>query len=523
MKTTFKLIASLFCAALALGACKKEAVKYTIVSDPVSVVDIPAHEPEAIVLKVTTEANWIVLTPSWVTATPNFGSGTSFVTLTVDENYRDENTNTKPRSGEVKIAGGGTSVIVPVAQLGFTKYEPPIESIGGIHNLDEFKEFAAAAASGQSVKMWTDDAGAVALLADIDVSSITTWVPIGSGKCGAGVKNDAEYTNAFEGVFDGNNHSITGINWTWDCSSETSQCFGFFGALSGATVKNLTIGKAGDKITVQGSAVAPVCISPVAASAVNSTLENVTNYVSVEFKGVEKQLAMAGIVAQGTSDQILGCSNYGDFKFTVIPAQVGAGEGGNMVAGIQGYMHYGAVKECHNYGEMVSGYGRAGGIIGSINASVSADNFALVEACVNHGTIQSDPYKLGSFGNAHRHGGIVGGGEGNANTIKDCVNEGNVFSQSAARVGGIVGHSKMLITGCENKGIILGDADGTNHCPGWLCGYLEKKELMKQCKMGGKVGDWTTYGAAPDTAPAATLDNVLGYNNSGASDPAEVL
>lgn len=529
MKNCFKTVMTFLACMAALSSCsQEEQVTNTMSADVTDIKEVAAHNPAEIPVTLTTNTNWIVQTPSWVKPSTVFGGGNSIVTFTVDENYVNETTNTKPRSGEIKFSGGGTikgngvSLVIPIAQLGY-EYVDPSASIGGIHDLDEFLEFAAAAAAGQSTKKWTDDNGNVALLADIDLSSVKEWKPIGTSSNGDGLKSAPTFTNQFQGVFDGYNHKITGINWSFDASSEATNAFGLFGAIEGATIKNLIVGAEGDKISVSGTAAKPVAVSPVVGSAISSVITNVTNYVDVEFSGVEKQLGMAGIVAVATRVEVSDCANYGDMKFTVIPNQTGAGEGGNMVAGVMGYMHWGFVKNTKNYGEMVSGYGRAGGIVASINNGVTADEFATVEACINYGTIQSDPLKLGSFGNAHRHGGIVGGGEGTQNLIKDCINEGKVFSQSAARVGGIVGHSKFTITGCENRGIILGDVEGTSHGPGWLCGYHDSKDRIKQCKMGGKVGDWTTYGAAPETAPAASLDNILGYNNAGAADPAEIL
>ena len=83
-----------------------------------------------------------------------------------------------------------------------------------------------------------------------------------------------------------------------------------------------------------------------------------------------------------------------------------------------------------------------------------------------------------------------------------------------------MGHSKIQVIGFENKGIILSDKD-SSHGPGWLGGYFDSVANaakvgvlnIARCKMGGKVGSWTEYKDNPEGAPAATIDNVLGYNN----------
>ena len=79
--------------------------------------------------------------------------------------------------------------------------------------------------------------------------------------------------------------------------------------------------------------------------------------------------------------------------------------------------------------------------------------------------------------NVKRIGGLAGG----INTdkyLKNCINNGNVYSQNGSRAGGFVGHNAGFVQSCTNNGIILSDAttDGANkHGAGWACGYSGTK------------------------------------------------
>lgn len=60
---------------------------------------------------------------------------------------------------------------------------------------------------------------------NIDLSSVTNWIPIGN-----------KYQNAFQGVFDGNGFRIDNIS-----INSNSDCAGLFGYINNSLIKNLTI------------------------------------------------------------------------------------------------------------------------------------------------------------------------------------------------------------------------------------------------------------------------------------------
>lgn len=81
------------------------------------------------------------------------------MTFTIASNFKDENTDVAARSGEIKFSGGMTSLTIPVNQLGYKAPVNPDASIGGITDMDEFKDFISAVNNGRSLSRWFNEAG----------------------------------------------------------------------------------------------------------------------------------------------------------------------------------------------------------------------------------------------------------------------------------------------------------------------------------------------------------------------------
>ena len=110
-----------------------------------------------------------------------------------------------------------------------------------------------------------------------DSSSI--WYPIGYWAEGEGLNNAGEtwytYGDAFQGVFDGTGHTITGIyqnTWAMDGNYDNGYwkaAMGLFGYVNGGTVKNLTI----DNFYSEGEFAPTGCVTAYAAG--DATFENI--------------------------------------------------------------------------------------------------------------------------------------------------------------------------------------------------------------------------------------------------------
>lgn len=96
-----------------------------------------------------------------------------------------------------------------------------------IANIDQLKAFADAVNKGNSY------AGKYVVLgANLDLSEIAIWAPIGN--------SDRGKTNAFAGTFDGKGYTVSHVNCGKAGASAGYEAIGFFGVVSG-TVKNLNV------------------------------------------------------------------------------------------------------------------------------------------------------------------------------------------------------------------------------------------------------------------------------------------
>ena len=273
MKTHLISIVASFAIAISMIACTKTEVESTLTADITNIKDVDAQNPSAVAVSISSNVNWIIQTPKWVKPSETFGSGNSIVTFTFDANFEDAETTVQPRSGEIKISGGGTlngngaTLMIPVSQLGFT-YVDTGEPLGGIPSAKQFVKFIKAASSGSAVTRWTDANNEVILLDDIDLAQVTKeeWQALVYEATNG--NNDCTLTSAFGGVFNGKGHKIT--NFNPEVVLAANNTFGLFPVISGATIKNVELTG-----TMTVSATGQADAGMLVGTALNSTIENV--------------------------------------------------------------------------------------------------------------------------------------------------------------------------------------------------------------------------------------------------------
>ena len=303
----------------------------------------------------------------------------------------------------------------------------------------EISDAAGLAAFRDSVNAGMTYAGlTVKLTADIDLGN-KNWLPIGNYR---GAESFGKHT--FNGTFDGQNHTISGLfidgdNYPAKYKKGTSVYGALFGYICNATLKNFT---------VNGFAYGTDVAGVVGALGANCKVDGVVADVTVGGKAgaTEEKLArgkVGGIVlaTKGANSKIINCINNG-----------------NASSEKQ------KVKNTDGSETTRSDY--AGGII----ALIQHDNITI-ENCKNTGDISASAYYVG---------GIVGAASDDASDrtqfkveIKKCENTGNITltddeanSQNDG-VGAIIGacgaNSAVTISdGCTNKGIISGKATYDN-------------------------------------------------------------
>ena len=225
------------------------------------------------------------------------------------------------------------------------------------------------------------------------------WAPIGNGS-----RSSKTYTgNAFKGVFDGDNKTISGLNIT---SITGNAAVGLFGVVDGGTVKNLN-------------------------------LEVNINVASSDLAG-------------GAIGMMLGGANAENITVN------GAIVGNDGVGGIVGRLIIdGTIANCTNNASVTSNYGGIGGIVGKAYYEDGANTatFASITNCINMGTITAPMYV----------GGIVGFARAN---VSGCVNEGAIAggTQTGGIVGQLMAagtvsanENKAAVSGTNHVGGIIGD------------------------------------------------------------------
>ena len=243
---------------------------------------------------------------------------------------------------------------------------------------------------------------------DIDLSQVE-----GENQAPIGTKG-----KEFQGTFDGNGKTITGLNLSG--SSGYLGLFGSAGAYS--IIKNFTLeGNVADSSRndfVGG-------VTGFNAGIISDTV----NKATVNAPGVYNVGAMAGLSTSGKWISPSGKETVEDAK--------------------------GIVERCTNYAT-ITGYNKVGGMVG--------ENAGIIRISVNHGKIDGT--------NASSKNGVGGitGRNGNNNAayetgvIVDCYNTGEVGRSGQKWVGGIVGfqNAKSSVTNAYNVGNIVKGAGYNN-------------------------------------------------------------
>lgn len=464
MKTFHSITLALLAGAVMAVSCNKQEPVYTITADRASIMEIAANNPGIEAMIITTDAPyWIVMTPDWISpsAIHGVGGGSSIVTFTIAPNYKNEATTTLARSGEIKFSGGKTSLIIPVSQLGHEAYIDPSQSIGGIPNVEEFLDFVEAVNEGDATIRWMNSDFEIELLADIDLSGVTEWTPIGNVEKSGNGNNASKATgNAFTGVFNGGGHTIRNFNATANVGEQGS--WGLFGYLDHATVKDLNV-EANINVTASGMA----DIGVIAGTVYCSTVENVKVTGSITSTGTTstKRFSVGGIAGFIFSvyDLSEGKSYDSYIKDCEVTATVDIDCGSNTANGAGGAMYGGIVafatnvkddsrnhiENCVNNGTMNVKLGRCSGIVPTCNYGT------IVKGCTNNAS-QFNTIAAGRIGQ------IVCNLSVNS-AIIDCVNNGDLTTTDPATttsaIAALVGDDSVYIEGGEriaNTGTILG-------------------------------------------------------------------
>jgi len=304
------------------------------------------------------------------------------------------------------------------------------------------------------------------------------WTPIGT------------ITNPFTGIFDGNGHTISGLNI--NSSGNFQGLFGYIG--SGAEIKNIGLvdsSVTGDNFvgglvgwnnggTLQGvyatgSVQGNNTVGGLVGWNGSGTVQNchvtgtvqggnaVGGIVGGNFEGVVQNCYVTDNV-QG-KDGVGGIAGSNFQHSRVLNSHVtGNVQGTNGVGGIVGNnAQESTVQDCHTTGS-VRGHDTVGGVVGS--------NFeSTVQNCYARGNVTSTGRNVG---------GVVGLNNGKNSTLKTCYATGNI--EGHEHVGGVVG---MNVVATTQDCYALGHVTGENDYVGGVTGT--NNGLLKNCYATGSV------------------------------------
>ena len=252
---------------------------------------------------------------------------------------------------------------VPTVELATTK--PPI--VNGYYQLSTPEELQTFSFIVNGIAGFSQNTAAKAvLLNDIDMTGMTSWLPIGTN------------SKPFTGTFDGQGHTISNI------AIKTAKAYsGLFGKTQGATIKNFRISgtlnvsegysEHGTVGYADGSTITDVhsSLNITTSKANNDTqhiggiagsLFNTSTVNRCSYAGTLKDAGtntVGGIVgyADGTGNKISNAINYGTVKSSGAETNTG---------GILGYVNYAGFKisRCVNTGTVTGKEAYAGQIIG---------------------------------------------------------------------------------------------------------------------------------------------------------------
>lgn len=374
---------------------------------------------------------------------------------------------------------------------GMTYYGPTYiygKRDAGIYTLEDLVAFRDARNNNEDVSLWKNEEGVINLYSDIDMGSISKWIPIEDVYLGE--------------TFNGNDHVLTNLCITIS-PVRTEEEAGFFVRNDG-TIKNLHIGEGSRLLeeTVEEygtSTIGSIC----ALSGSKSLISNCSSKMVLEWNSEKntKTIYIGGLVGYN-SGIIENCEFAGHVSAQSINA---------MVGGIVGISNYSTViRNCVNKGGVGKGYQCS--VIGGIVANGMGMN---IVACTNEGHVTAHANTEYAGGIA----GVCGGADPSYSLIDQCVNSGEIKGGSES-VGGIIGKMQGGITNCTNRGIVTTSADMV----GSICGNIHTVNNFVNNNNEGTVngGEGTLIGY--DERPPLLSDvTVVSYTATSAVLSARVL
>ena len=237
-----------------------------------------------------------------------------------------------------------------------------------------------------------------------------------------------EPINSFQGNFNGNGHSITGL-YCFVSGEDSTVGGGLFDTISGGIVENLILDKA-MVIRLTTAQYAGILASSIYDGEV----------YNCQVSGIVKGSRCGGVIGSTSWSVVDGCSFDGEIR----------GEQGGYCGGIIGSASGVIVSNCNNKGAIASTDEKdinVGGIVGSFSAT--AMGFSLDEETYPEEAAKTEAWIQS----------VKGKGVG----IKNCINQGQVQAKKGG-AGGILGGANIkkgtiIFENCSDTGVIMAELE----------------------------------------------------------------
>ena len=346
---------------------------------------------------------------------------------------------------------------------------------------------------------------------------------------------------AYTGTFDGQGHTVSGLNIT---SLGGRQKLGLFGVAQDAVIENLTVRGNIDLTGVRSyDTTTGYIIGGVLGSGEGGgvTIRSCVSQVDISVSFVNDQKAqnsavggLVGRLSGSGSHTLTDCRSEGRVYTAFAPgAYYLGGSGGNGgQGGIVGFIGASAQLECCvNTGTVYAGRAAGvGGIVG--NADGSSKESITLNQCANQGAVSNDTG--GVLLRKGGTGGIIGLAPTGSVTVSSCYNTGAVAG--SAIVGGILGGEKgehtssqygnqnLTLENCYNAGdlqvgtatTLVGSLAGYPIDGQYYTGLTIRKGACRfvmgwKCSQGDSVKESTTLTA--DSLFEGLVDSIGGVNS----------
>lgn len=257
------------------------------------------------------------------------------------------------------------------------------------------------------------------------------WTPIGNNYY------------QFSGIFEGNNHTISGIYINGSSSYQ-----GLFGGVSDGTVKNLTV----DNSYIKGYMNVGGVVGEIKSQSGTALLDNCYNSGTI-CGTLQTVGGIAGnVVSYGGTVTVQDCRNAG----SIIGEKYSGGVAGAVVGRVGGI----TVQNCSNSGSVSASGMYVSGVGGVVGSVTSMPSLVEVKNCFNTGSVTG--------GTGVYVGGVAGSIISNTNgssTLSYCYNSGTVTS-SSKYTGGVAGYisgngsgASAKIQYCYNTASVAGSGE----------------------------------------------------------------